>query len=161
MATTVGLLVKVAGDGNQFEVALRSAGAPEVEPILYVPERPQVAAVGLAAAGPSTWLRVRGGACTWDDAHQFLASGKGFAAGPGVVQAIEPDFEQGWTWRERPTGVAVGIAGAGAAEFCAFDPQDGSGGKAMGPSVAWNANDEFSGFAKARQAVGDKLEKSL
>ncbi len=42
MAKTVGLLVNVVGDGDEFATAVRAAGAVEVEPILHVPERPRV-----------------------------------------------------------------------------------------------------------------------
>ena len=87
MAKNIGLLVKVAGDGNQFAAAVRTAGALELEPILHLPKQPAVVSLGLAATTPSTWLRMRGSGCTWDDAHQFLASGHGLAAGPGQYRS--------------------------------------------------------------------------
>jgi subtilisin family serine protease len=55
-----------------------------------------------------------------------------------------------------------GFASAGSkAEFCAFDDQDTTGGKAKGPGAAWNLFDSFSQLKKGRDKAGAKQEKIL
>ena len=53
----------------------------------------------------------------------------------------------------------MGVAAGG--DRCVFTDQDGSGGKAKGPGLAWQATDAFSEFAKARETFGPKLEEAL
>ena len=158
------LLVKVRGDGQAFAATARTAfGAAgiEVEPILSVPAP---AAGPGAAAGPaqgSTWLRV-GTAMVeenpWDAAHRLVAPGSAFAAaGAAGIEAVEPDFAQEWPL---PPDVDQGQALA-AADRCVFTDQDGGGGKARGPGLAWNQGDAFSELSKARDQFGATLEQKL
>ena len=76
------LLVKVRGNGKAFAKAAATAfgaGAADIEPILEVPARKADAALGLAAASRSTWLRVGFAAADdnpWDLAHGMLGPGE-------------------------------------------------------------------------------------
>lgn len=153
-----GLLVKVRGDGRAFEQAARSfgAGGLEVEPILTVPSA--TSGPALAGGGPSTWFKLgdkAGSGHLWDDAHALLSGGAGFAATASAeIEAVEPDIEQIWPW-ERPSDSASDTALRGAAaDVCAFDDQDGGGGKARGPRPAWNLGDDYSRLKRARDKVG-------
>jgi hypothetical protein len=166
MAEFSGLLVKVRGDGKALQAALAPAmagGAPAIELVLRVPARP--AAGALASAGPATWLRVRAkgtdARSAWDQAHDLLDPSGPFAAAPtGSIELIEPDLEQPWDFQEAAEDRQPAVAGS-PEEFCGFDEQDQSGGKAPGPSVAWNLGESYSQLAKARARVGAKLEKIL
>ena len=164
MANVRGVLVKVKGDGGAFASAAAKsfgAGGLEIEPILHIPAKAN-GRKGFAADGGRTWLRVqqRGGTGTaWDLAHDLLAPNQPFAAAAqSGIEAIEPDFEQEWPFREKPEP-GKGFAASSMAELCAFDPQSADGGKAVGPAIAWNLNPSFSELAKARARVGAKLEK--
>jgi hypothetical protein len=164
MANVRGILVKVKGDGGAFASAAAKsfgAGGLEIEPILHIPAKAN-GRKGFAADGGRTWLRVqqRGGTGTaWDLAHELLAPNQPFAAAAqSGIEAIEPDFEQEWPFREKPEP-GKGFAASSMAELCAFDPQSAGGGKAVGPDIAWNLNPSFSELANARARVGAKLEK--
>jgi subtilisin family serine protease len=50
---------------------------------------------------------------------------------------------------------------ASTADFCAFDDQKDDGGKAKGPSPAWNLGDAYSQLKAARDRVGAKQEQIL
>src|SRR5262245_39908558 len=124
-----GLLVKVRGDGEAFAAAAtRSFGtaAIEVEPILTVPPPPRAAGAGVAAAQPSTWLRIglKGatGANPWDDAHALMTPGSPFAVvGESGVEAVEPDVAQSWLSGQSDT------TAADTQILCSFDDQSGDG----------------------------------
>jgi hypothetical protein len=94
--------------------------------------------VGLAEAPPAQWVRVSAADEPWEQAHAMMRSG--FAADGGDVIAAEPDFEQQWPSASR--------TGQGVAE-----PQDGSGGKAVGPHDRWHLDAAFSGLGVARDKV--------
>jgi hypothetical protein len=155
----------VKGDGRAFATAAAKsfgAGALEIEPILHVPAK-ATRKKGLAADTGASWLRVQrrgaGAENPWDLAHDLLDPKQPFAAATqGGIEAIEPDFEQQWVFKEEPER-GKGFAAGSKAELCAFDPQEKDGGKAIGPDVAWNLRPSFSEFAKARTRVGAKLEK--
>jgi hypothetical protein len=162
MSKPSGLLVKVRGSGESFAAAAtRSFGAAaiEIEPILTVPP-PPAAGAGIAAAQPSTWLRIglKGatGPNPWDDAHALMTPGSPFAvAGVRGVEAVEPDLVQDWLSGRRDE------AAADTQTFCSFDDQSGEGGKATGPELAWNLAATFSELADARAQVGGKTSKVL
>ena len=168
MAEARGLLVKVRGNGKAFAgAAARSFGAAavEIEPILQVPAQPAGRARGVAAARSATWLRMRtmapDAANAWDLAHELLAPGGPFAAADGHnIEAVEPDLEQGWLHTDASPDGAMRVARS-REELCTVDAQDGDGGKATGPGLAWNLRGDFSGLADARTRVGRKLEKVL
>src|SRR6185295_3683983 len=153
------LLVKVRGDGQAFAATARTAfGAAgiEVEPILSVPAP---AGPPGAAAGPaqgSTWLRVGTAMAEenpWDAAHRLVAPGSAFAAaGAAEIEAVEPDVVQAWL--PVPPDADHGAGVAAAADRCVFSDQDGSGGKARGPGLAWSQGDAFSELSKARDHFG-------
>ena len=136
MANVRGVLVKVTGDGRGFASAAAhafGAGSLEIEPILHVPAKAN--GKGFAGESGASWLRVRrpgaGPSNPWDLAHDLLAPGQAFSAAvQGTVQAIEPDIEQAWLFREPDVG--TGFAASSKAELCAFDAQDPRGGKATG-----------------------------
>lgn len=162
-----GLLVKVRGNGRAFRTAAtRSFGARAlaIDPILDVPAQSGNTQLGIAPSGPSTWLRIElksaASANSWDEAHNLLAPGQPFgAAGPQNIEAIEPDHAQEWPFFEsRGHGAALA---ADEQAFCAFDEQDGSGGKARGAGVGWNFGNAFSEVTMARGHVGNKLERVL
>jgi hypothetical protein len=167
MSLRSSLLVKVSGDANAFANALnRSFGANSVDikPILTVP-RGSPAQQSLTGARVSTWLRLRVPTDetrqAWDRAHALLQPGRRFAAAvTSAVEAVEPDFEQSWVNHDQgPGGALVSFDSMNA--FCAFENQNGDGGKAEGNSVAWNFGDSFSQLAAARKRVGQKLENII
>ena len=158
------LLVKVRGDANAFQVAARralGAGEIEVESILRVP--PEGARDG-QALGPnagSTWLRVGiepKEQNPWDAAHELADPARRFAlsAVPGV-EAVEPDERQNWDWESAPAETGA----AALAARCEFKDQDGDGGKAKGPGLAWNRDAAFSEFALAASHFGAEFEDKL
>src|SRR5262245_31821341 len=165
MTMVSGLLVKVRGDSKTFvTAATKSFGAASItiEPILRIPAQKAATAQGFAARPPATWLHVQvtngntGNA--WDQAHALLAPGQPFfAAGTQNIQAIEPDIEQDWPYRDHMTAGKGMAAVADEKELCAFYDQESEGGKVIGPGLAWNFDDAFSELAKARAKVGDKL----
>ncbi|MCX5516730.1 peptidase S8 [Kaistia algarum] len=158
------LLVKVRGDGKNFLAATGKAfGAAgvDVRTILTMP--PSAKGKGLAPSAGSAWLQLlapgAGGGNPWDDAHQLLLPGQGFAAAAAAdVQFVEPDIQQQWLPLPREVS---GAAAAATADRCAFDDQDPSGGKAVGPGIAWNFGDGYSELAKARAALGPAFEQKL
>ena len=136
---------------------MKGVADTEVEPILALP--PGRPSTGLAADVGSTWLRVTAAAAEnpWDRAHQLLSSDRAFgAAGTAQIEAVEPDLQQQWPYdsTRRGSQPATSIK-----EFCKFDVQSGEGGRAVGPGVAWNLNDNFSGLKRARASVGAKAAK--
>ncbi|WP_036288348.1 S8 family serine peptidase [Methylosinus sp. PW1] len=151
------LLVKVSGDGKAFIAQATqglAGGKVDVTPILSVTSTG--AGPGVAAATASTWLRVASRAQPenpWDEAHALLAAGAAFtAAGGSAIEAVEPDRAQQWIWRPlHADGAGIAVSGA---DVCAFDDQDGAGGKAKGPGPAWNFIDDYSQLKKAREDVG-------
>lgn len=160
-----GVLLKIQGDVKAFVAAATKAfGATKIEfePILRVPTPP--GGLGVAAGRGSTWLRVsapRRSDNPWDHAHELLAAGSPFAAaGAPAIKAIEPDRDQQWGWTPKATDGQESAA-AGKADFCAFDDQDGAGGKAKGPGPAWNFTDAYSQLKAARDRVGAKQAKIL
>jgi hypothetical protein len=166
-----GFLVKVSGNGEAFAAQMQGmAGGTAIEPLLTVPPRPGMGQ-GLAAAAPSTWLRVDPAALPlqagapqnpWDIAHAMLTPGQAFALGGGqAIEAIEPDLAQQWvTDAQQPDGGGPALA-ANLAAFCAFDDQNTEGRKATGPQVGWNFDDKYSQLRKARDRVGDKMARIL
>ncbi|ABS66317.1 peptidase S8 and S53 subtilisin kexin sedolisin [Xanthobacter versatilis] len=157
------LLVKVRGDGRAFAQGFRASGL-EVQPILTIPASAAGSALAeqdLARQDQSTWLKLVDRASSdnlWDDAHAMLNGASSFAAvSPAQIEAVEPDISQAWPW-DRPSdgGKGAGLRGAAAqADVCAFDDQDGSGGKACVPRrPAWNLDDDFSRLRRARDTVG-------
>lgn len=160
--TDTRLLVKVRGNGDAFTAAARlafGATAVDIEPILRVPASSAAGAAALGADSGSTWLRVNRPADaenSWDAAHRFVAPGQGMAAAAlSGVEVVEPDIVQEWL------PPPVGAAGLAAGDRCVFTDQDGSGGKARGPGIAWNQNANFSGFQNARNHFGAMLEDKL
>ena len=151
-----GLLVKVRGDGRAELTALKGIATSEVEAILHVPAAQM--GPGIAAGLGSTWLRLTidgDGANLWGHAHQFLSPTNAFAAVGGAekIEAIEPDLEQQWPYS---SGDPDAPPAQNSEDFCAFDSQNDQGGRAVGPGVAWNLSDDFSGLANARNCVGAK-----
>src|SRR5258706_334464 len=112
------------------------AAAVDIQPILEVPAQPAMPGLGVAAAPPATWFRVRGvelDANPWDAAHAHLQPGQPFAAAAGgAVETVEPDLAQDWFegTPEEPKQAKD------EAELCTFDQQDPSGTQATGPKVA-------------------------
>jgi hypothetical protein len=163
--TDTRLLVKVRGDGQAFAAAARTAfgaAAVEIEPILSVPAGVAGADPALGPASGSTWLRVAAAMAEenpWEAAHRLVAPGLGIAAtGSAGIEAIEPDIVQSWLPLPPPV---EGAGVAAAADRCVFSDQDGSGGKARGPGLAWNQGDAFSALSKARDHFGGALEQKL
>ena len=161
-----GLLVKVSGDRAAFMGAIRrgfSLGAEDVEPILEVPAQPS--AKGFAPQPPATWVRIKTEGDTgnpWDDAHAQLSPGSPFSAAPSAkIEVVEPDLEQEWPFQRRLAEDHGDRIAATKEELCAFDDQDGDGGKAKGPREGWNLLDEFSELTKARKSVGPKHERII
>ena len=162
---TTGILVKVRGDGTAFAgAAAKSFGvsASNVETILTLPPDPN-AALGLAQTG-ATWLRIGGpddADEAWSRAHAMVAArGKLGVAGADDIVTAEPDFEQVWETgiRQPPGGPAIAAA---AAPACTFNNQDGSGGKAVGPSVGWSTGSAFSELADAAAEVAAAKQKAI
>jgi len=157
-----GLLVKVRGDENSFTKAAVSAfgsRAIEVKPILRIPAEAVQPGQGLAAAQPSTWLRLGGSAAAaanpWDAAHQLFAQqGPALAGAASQVEAIEPNLVQQW-FDKAPAKDSEIFKNR--EDFCAFEVQSDAGGQAVGPEPAWNFGDDFSQIAAARRRVGDRL----
>jgi Subtilase family len=152
------LLVKVSGDGSSQIAALSGVAAADFEAILHVP--PEQPGVGLSAGQGSTWIRLDledDGSNPWDRAHQLLSPAHAFAAaGLSQVEAVEPDLEQQWPYS---SGYAESQPAKTMKEFCAFDPQSNEGGCAVGPEIAWNLGDDFSGLGTARKSVGAKAAR--
>ncbi len=162
--TETKLLVKVRGDGRSFTAAARrafGADAVEIEPILRVPASTDgdAGADRLGPASGSTWLRVSTagtGENPWDAAHDLTAPGRGFSiAGAAGIEVIEPDIAQSWL------PIPPEAEGIAAADRCSFTDQDGSGGKARGPGLAWNLGDNFSELRRAQNRFGGSLEQKL
>ena len=158
------ILVKVRGDGQAFAAAAGQSfgAAANVQPILSVPPQPAAPGAAAAPATGSTWLRVdvpTASANPWDDAYGLAVPGQGFAAAAlNDVEVIEPDIEQSWLpLPQPPEGPEV----AAAADRCSFLDQDRSGGKAAGPSLAWNLDDAFSELRRARDLFGGELADKL
>ena len=147
---------------SQQRQAKASAAAANVQPILSVPPQPAAPGAAAAPATGSTWLRVdvpTASANPWDDAYGLAVPGQGFAAAAlNDVEVIEPDIEQSWLpLPQPPEGPGV----AAAADRCSFLDQDRSGGKAAGPSLAWNLDDAFSELRRARDLFGGELADKL
>lgn len=164
MSDRTALLVKVRGNGKAFaSVASKAFGTStsKVEPILSVPA--QAKGHGIAAQAASTWLRIPAASDSdhpWDQAHALLESSAGFAATRTGIEAVEPDLAQSWPFPDPETQEqAPPPASFAAAPVCAFDDQEGKGGKALGIGAAWNFGDAFSQLASARARVGKKLER--
>jgi subtilisin family serine protease len=149
------LLIKVRGDGSAELTALKGIAGGEAEALLHVPATPTGS--GFEAGSGATWLRLAvdaDGANPWDQAHQLLSPAHAFAAaGTGNIEAVEPDLEQQWPYSSGDPGAAPAKTKG---ELCAFDSQIDKGGRAVGPEVAWNLGDDFSGLAKARDSVGTR-----
>lgn len=94
--------------------------------------------MGLAEAPPAQWVRFSAADDPWEQAHAMMRSG--FAAGGGDIVAAEPDFEQQWPSVSRNAQ-------------CVAEPQDGSGGKKVGPHDRWHLDARFSGLGVARDKV--------
>jgi hypothetical protein len=137
------------------------AAGVEIMPILTVPGGPAIRGSALGVASISTWLRVGVAGIEqhpWDAAHAMGSARHGFAAaGAAGVEIIEPDIIQSWL----PLPPLAEGAAITAADRCIFNDQDRSGGKAVGPGLAWNQADAFSEFGKARKRFGDTLEEKL
>ncbi len=149
------LLVKVRGNGKRLGASAgRAMGAAGVDitPIMTVPaDRSTSAGAGLAAAEPSTWLRISGVATSenaWDAAHELLSRN---IAG-SEIEAIEPDIVQ--QWPQEATGPDLGFAAAGGV----IGP-DASGGQAVGTPATWHLASDFSQLRDASKKVGDKQRK--
>lgn len=154
------LLIKVRGNGKRFAAAAKrafGAAGTDLRPILTIP--PVDGGAGVAATQGSTWLQlaVPTRDNPWDAAYELAAPGGGLAAAAADVEFVEPDIEQAWL---QPPEEAEGL-GMAAADRCAFNGQDGSGGKARGPGPGWTLGDSFSEFGKAQQAFGSALEQKL
>ncbi len=162
---TTGILVKVRGDGKAFaEAAAKSFGVStsEVETILTLPPDPS-AGFGLAKSG-ATWLRIGrpdDADEAWSCAHAMVtARGRLGIAGADEIITAEPDFEQAWDTGERqPPGAPAMAPAAGPA--CTFNNQDGSGGKAVGPSVGWSTGAAYSQLTDAAAVVSDAKQKAI
>lgn len=168
MADVSGLLVKVAGDGSRFVADMQTMAAAniQVEPILTVPASAADSAIGLAARGSSTWMRLHAPILEnenpWDRAHALLDPTQPFAIGAGAaVEAVEPDLFQDWPTEAKGQGGPMPAVAPSAAAFCAYDDQDKTGRKATGPGPAWNLEDHFSQLRSARTRVGDKMRNIL
>ena len=114
------------------------------EPILQVDV--DEAPTGFASPVPATWFRTEASDNPWDQAHAMMRMG--FAAGTGDLLAAEPDFEQQW------------LSGPPATP-CIAEPQDGGGGRAVGPHPRWHLDAGFSGLAAARAAVAEDLQRRV
>jgi hypothetical protein len=149
-----GLLVKVRGDGGATLRAAGEAGGPEIERILTVPARR--AGSDKADTSISTWLRLVVATLEgnpWNYAHALLSPERGFDLGATAeIEMVEPDIEQQWPYAnpDRPPPVKD------LDELCKFDGQNGDGGRATGPGVAWNLGEDYSGLSKASNEVGSK-----
>ncbi|MEM5473855.1 S8 family serine peptidase [Hoeflea sp. AS60] len=164
MPNSTGLLIKIRGDGANFDRGHRSLGLSKAstQPILTLP--PETGGpMGLTGGEGATWLKIGGSARRsdnpWDDAFALFERGEAFnaAGGPAVI-AVEPDFEQLWDYTDRDGGLR-GMA-ASASPSCKFDDQDKRGGKAGVEDVAaWNFGDAYSQFAAACAKVGSKQKK--
>lgn len=131
-----GLLVKLRrGSDGGFAAAVRDLAAGS-EPILSV--HGGDGDMGFGSPSPATWHRLGADADPWDQAHAMMRMG--FAAGTGDLLAAEPDFEQQWTSGPSATS-------------CVAEPQDGGGGRAVGPRPRWHLEDGFSALGSARDAV--------
>ncbi len=155
------LLIKVRGDEGRSLAAARSAfglAAAEIEPILRLPGRS--AGAGFAAEPQAVWLRVSGAEeeNPWDAAHGLAGPDFGIAAAgiPGV-EFVEPDISQNWLLPERG---AEGMA-LDSVAFCAFQDQDGTGGKARGDQRGWTLEDTYSEFTRAHSKMGANFEAKL
>lgn len=74
------------------------------------------------------------------------------ASGGGNLLAVEPDFEQTWDYE----GKRAGMAAAGGT----FDPQDGTGGRAVVANRnAWYRDSDFSELAAAHRQVGARQDQ--
>ena len=162
---TTGILVKVRGDGKAFAgQAAKSFGVStsEVETILTLPPDPS-AGFGIAQTG-ATWLRIGrpdDADEAWSRAHAMVAArGRLGVAGADEIITAEPDFEQVWDTGERQPPGAPAIAPA-AGPACTFNNQDGSGGKAVGPSVGWSTGAAYSQLADAAAVVSDAKQKAI
>ena len=106
------------------------------EPLLDVDEKDE--AQGFGPATPATWFRIDASEDPWDQAHAMMRMG--FALGSGDLLAAEPDFEQQW------------VSGP-LATRCVAEPQDGSGGRVLGPGARWHLGPDFSGLTDAQARV--------
>ncbi len=102
--------------------------------------------MAFGGTAPATWFRIDASENPWDQAHAMMRMG--FAAGTGDLLAAEPDFEQQW------------VSGP-AATHCIAEPQDGGGGRAIGPRPRWHLEDGFSGLGAARNAVSPEGQRRV
>ncbi|MBM7045832.1 S8 family serine peptidase [Rhizobium lusitanum] len=103
--------------------------------------------IGLAGSGPAQWIRVNADDNPWDQAHAMMRAG--FAVGSGDLLAAEPDFEQQWA------------ALPPKSNRCTVNPQNDSGGRAVGPHDGWHLGAGFSGLADARGSVPDAAQRQV
>src|SRR5262245_28015850 len=139
---SVGLLVKVRGDGAALKAAAGAAfgaAGTRVKPILHVPAQPAADEQGLAGASSAPWMQIEAQTeeHPFDAAYRLVGPEDPLAAAGNTIEALEPDLVQGWL-AGAPDQQA---AAANQAEFCAFDPQNEKGGQAPGPGLAWNLGD--------------------
>ncbi len=151
-----GLLVRVAGNGDAFATALQGIDATSTPERVMSTSSPATGAMGIVGSNDaSTWFRIDGATSdrsAWDKAHQLVSEGgPGFGAEAGV-QAVEPDWVQQWPSADKNADGSLALSAK--ADVCSYDPQDGSGGKAIGPGVGWPLSDAFSQLAGARATVG-------
>src|SRR5262245_6411302 len=98
---SVGLLVKVRGDGAALKAAAGAAfgaAGTRAKPILNVPAQPAADEQGLAATSSATWMQIdaQTGEHPWDAAYRLVGPGEPFAAAGNTIEALEPDLVQGW-----------------------------------------------------------------
>src|ERR1700754_1745455 len=160
------LLLKVSGDRKTFETATKKnfgVAESDIEAILVVPKT-QGAELGLSAAKTSTWLRVclapGSGENPWDRAHALLDRPTFAAAAFPQIEALEPDFEQQWSYGDLPPAAGMALSAA-EGDPCVFEPQDGAGGKATGSGTARNVGDHFSHLHMARKQVSEAKQAEV
>jgi hypothetical protein len=132
------LLLKLRGNSESGLSMAGRALAQGSELLLEIGYSDQGGDPAVAEQTPSQWVRIEAGDNPWEQAHSMMRMG--FAAGTGDLISAEPDFEQQW------------VSGPPAAK-CIAEPQDGSGGRAVGTHSRWHLDSQYSGLDAARTAV--------
>jgi hypothetical protein len=153
-----GILVKVRGPGDAFaNKASRAFGASSTS-------LDRILTIG-SGADSGSWFSLRGRSelsNPWDGAHALFQGSRALgAAATADIVAIEPDWVQEWPTEPKAKPDTGARFAARDRDRCAFDDQDGSGGRAIGPELAWNLGDQYSQLKNARDRVGPDKQKRI